>query len=178
MLRVVTVICFVSIFLYVAISTQRVNILSNNINPHFKLINSTIFMESFGFFTKSPKHDETFDIYSIYNKRVAKLNLRNNSIYNLFGLSRKNRVRLVEMGKVLPLLKEDSWVILESDIFEKIVLKNTDTLVYKNIKLDVKGLKEGQYIITISKPIPWEWNKIKKTTQLKYVAVNIRNNTE
>ncbi len=178
-LRIATVICFVAIFLYIAISSQRgLSILSNDVSPHFKQVSSTIFMEAFGFFTKSPKHDETFDIYSISDNGATKLNLRNNSTYNLFGLSRKNRVRLVEIGKAVQSVGKDSWEVLDSDIFEKVLLKNSDTLVYKSVKLDVKGLNEGKYVITRSKPIPWEWNKIKKTTQLKYVAVHIRNNTE
>lgn len=173
-LKTVATTIIATVLFMVVVLSMDFNILSSSSNPYLKQFSKTIFMESFGFFTKSPKHDEPFSIYQIDSiGNTQKLNLRNNTGFNLFGLSRKNRVRLVEIGSITQSFKENEWTEINSDDFSVQLESLSDTLKYVDRCLQLKVLKKGKYIISKSKPIPWEWSRFKKNKVIKYVACNI-----
>lgn len=161
---------------YIFIDAQGDNILSLNTNAQIKQLTNTIFMESFGFFTKNPKSEEAFSIYKISKEGIFKLNLRNNSGYNLYGWSRKNRVRLLEIGNIAQAFGDELWNKTNTVKFHSCILKSADTLDFHKHDLKLKVLTAGKYIVTKDKLIPWEWNKIKSTKEIQYVVVHIKNN--
>ncbi|WP_299430325.1 SdpA family antimicrobial peptide system protein [uncultured Maribacter sp.] len=172
-LKLATTLIVVASILYLIISTQDKHVLSSSINPHFYQFNRTVFMESFGFFTKSPKNDKEYDLYYMSENKFTKLNLRNNSYYNFLGLSRKNRVRLIEMGKLVKKIDKEFWQDSNSILFKKNIINKKNKSNFKRIRLNVKTLKYGKYIICETTPIPWEFNNIKNTNELKYSLIEI-----
>lgn len=167
------IILVISIFgsLFVFINSIDSSVFSNKNNPYLKNVINTTLPESFGFFTKSPK-DKQLLIYKISEKNtIIKQSLKNNSRYNFYGLSRKSRRKIYELGTILRITPDSLWIKIKSDSLSTINLKRDPFLIKKNEK--IKLIDKGKYIIYYFHPIIWEWNKLTKTTKGEYIYVQI-----
>jgi|GEM_PF-1991706 len=164
-----------SFFLYfiviVFISSLQISILSNALSPHFKYVVTSIFPESFAFFTKDPK-DEQVVLYSVQNTKIDKINLKTNSLYNYFGFSRNSRRLVYEIGILAKKIPDSLWDDIEENDIKNIDFKDVSPFL---IETDdhIQLFEKGEYVFYYYKTIPWEWNDLKKETNGKYVYVSI-----
>lgn len=169
-----TIIIFISITFYVLINSIHENVLSSKLNPVTQNIVNTIFLEGFGFFTKDPK-GEHLDFFRLRAGIVKKINLKNVSNNNNFGLSRKTRRILLELGKIQRKIPDSLWCKTRNDSvnFNKII-KNTEILTLAHNE-DLKIIEPGKYFLIKYKPIVWEWNQLKKNYEVSYTYFEIVN---
>jgi antimicrobial peptide system SdpA family protein len=144
----------------------------NTLNAYSKNIVNTIFPESFAFFTKDPK-DEQLQFYKIdRNNKSSKIELKNNSLKNLLGFSRKSRRKIYELGMLTRLIPDSIWNKTSSKQLRNINSYKEPFKIktHENIKIILKG----KYLIYYYTPIKWEWSKIKKETRGKYAYIEIK----
>lgn len=144
---------------------------SNHLNPHLGLVLNSIFMESFGFFTKDPK-GENIEIYKIEFEQKKLVNLKTNSFENSFGFSRKQRRKTFEVGILLKEYPDSNWRKTTMNNIDKIELSNISFYEVKNPRIIL--LEEGDYMLIAYKPIVWEWNTIKKDNECRYAFINVK----
>jgi len=153
------------------ISSIQINTLNNTLSPKFKYIIISIFPESFAFFTKDPK-DEQIVLYSVQRNNIEKINLKTNSSYNFFGFSRKSRRLTYEIGILTKKIPDSLW-----NEIKETTIKNIDFDTISDFLLEkdnnVQLFEKGKYVFYYYKPIPWEWNDLKKETNGKYIYVSI-----
>ena len=155
----------------IVLCSIKTNVFSNIINPNLKNITNLIMPESFGFFTKDPK-DKQMVLYKIKSDSILKINLKNNSTYNYFGLSRKSRRLIFELGGVFRRIPDSLWLPIRSDSLKYINTKSSPFQINDSNK--VRLLNKGKYILFYTPPIPWEWNEYKKTTNGEFSFFEIK----
>lgn len=141
------------------------------VDTYLRHYTTTLFSESFGFFTKDPRMDN-IKIFS-YNKEEEnwkQVDLRNNSKYSMYGLNRKSRVLNYEFGKVINSIDKENWKIVKS-IEELMNVPNLSCQRIDDKKL--KKIPKGMYIILVYDMIPWEFKNITNKFEGKYAVVEI-----
>tara|TARA_B100000508_G_C11461254_1_gene279352 strand:- start:1685 stop:2077 length:393 start_codon:yes stop_codon:yes gene_type:complete len=128
-------------------------------------------MESFGFFTKDPK-GEVFELYKIELNEKKLVNLKTNSLDNLFGFSRKQRRKTFEVGILLKEFPDSNWHRTTSDKIKELELLSNDYFEVQNERIIL--LEEGYYMLVAFKPIVWEWNTIKTNQECRYAFINVK----
>ena len=129
-------------------------------------------MESFGFFTRDPK-EKQLSLYELDAQyKLNKINLRTNSASNLYGLSRKYRVKTIELGKIQQKIPDSLWMSIRSDsLFLKDFKMNKSFKINKSD--DIRFVSRGCYVICNYKIVPWEWNKHLKNYEINYAFIEI-----
>ncbi|MFJ1430763.1 SdpA family antimicrobial peptide system protein [Capnocytophaga canimorsus] len=126
------------------------------ISPDIKRGVNKLLPQGWGFFTKDPRDD----VYQLFkydlNGDFEKITIKNNSIENLIGFSRKSRKISSELSILLSKIPDSLWTEhsqVGEDFFE-IRQKELITI-----------LSEGKYLVEKKRTIPWAW--IGKTSQKK-----------
>jgi len=163
--------CSLLLLVTIFISSIQINTLNNTLSPKFKYIIISIFPESFAFFTKDPK-DAQIILYSVQKNNVEKINLKTNSSYNFWGLSRKARRLTYEIGVLTKKIPDSLWSEIKESNIKNIDFDNISHYLLEKDN-NIQLLEKGKYVLYYYKPIPWEWNDLKKETNGKYVCVSI-----
>ncbi|TGA96349.1 SdpA family antimicrobial peptide system protein [Sporolactobacillus shoreae] len=128
------------------------------------------FPQGWGFFTRDPRSVNDY-VYNLDNDRSA-VAWPNNSVRNLFGISRYGRAQGIELGLIESKIPESAWKTYNGNI-EK-YFKNTQ------VKLTVDNPTphatiSGKIGIVRKHPIPWSWSKQSKYINMPYkiVVVNV-----
>ena len=134
---------------------------SNKINA-FQMI-----PQGWGFFTRNPR-EEKLIVYKKENNSLRKITQPNFSRENLFGLSRKGRMRQLQVGNlILPYYKQmrpcGSIDPLEC---------TSDTVLMVKSPFEHSMLK-GEYLILKQATLPWSWSKNRKDQYNPYEILQI-----
>ena len=164
-----TITAFVYFTFFVFINSIQESVFSNKLNPNTQNIVNTIFLEGFGFFTKDPK-DEQLEL--IDTNKNKKIDLNNVSKSNNYGLSRKNRRLLLELGKIQIKFSDSIWIEKRNDSVNLAEIQLTKPFRIKKDK-NIKLIPNGHYVLLKYKPIVWEWNHIKNNYNVQYVFFEI-----
>lgn len=151
--------------IYVIAST--VGITPLRLSSSKKLNTFYIFPQGWGFFTKSPRQGALV-IYSLRDGKVQKVTKPNYSSDNLFGISRKNRARQLQLAYSISKY-ENRWRkcatpnLLNCNKDSLIIIEN----VFRN------PLLKGKYIIQKRTQIPWAWSKSRTSENNPYEIMAI-----
>jgi len=130
----------------------------------------TLFPQGWGFFTRNPLECQ---LLIMKTNDVNHLNVLepNSSLSSLFGISRINRVRNIEVALILKKIKTKHWKYSkggEWDFDDKI---KCDTVENNFSPKTV----HGHYYFLWQKRIPWAWAKYSKLIMpYKYVKVYVK----
>lgn len=113
------------------------------------------FPQGWGFFSKNPR-DLTFNIVDISTGKSS-VNWPNNSVDNLFGISRKGRSQGIEAGRIIAQINESDWRNIEGDPEEE--LQKMKSIVIENDSPN--PTIKGDIGLYYQKPIPWSWSENK-----------------
>jgi len=129
---------------------------TNPLSPSYKhrYSVSKIVPEGWAFFTRNPRED-IYRLFQIKGDVVEEVDMSNNSLNTLMGVSRKNRRVNVEFLR-MKYLTNDSMYVKEH-------LSNWRAMELFEIK-EPRGynyyfLKNGEYLIQREKIIPWIYSK-------------------
>ncbi len=145
----------------------------NTLTPHYEVLRivNSLFPEGWSFFTRSPR-EEAADLYKIEGEKIKKVNFCNADPKNFFGLSRKSRRIGMEISLLASDIPNSAWKLvpdLSAEIVKDIPSSNKQ---YNGSSV----IKQGRYIVSVFKPIPWLWSKhVKKLhRKLKVTVVDVR----
>lgn len=163
-------VCFV---FFILINSIQKNIFSNQLNPVTQNVINTIFLEGFGFFTKDPKDEQLKFFEILKTNNIIEVDLKSASKENYYGFSRITRRKLLELGKIQKQIPDSIWKKTRSDSIQFLSFEKLQPFKVKKTK-ELKLLQNGKYLIYKYNPIFWEWNKIKKTYETKYIYINLK----
>jgi antimicrobial peptide system SdpA family protein len=132
---------------------------------------ATIFPEGWGFFTKNPR-EPLIEVYRANKNNLSLVTLKNQSVENFFGLSRKIRVVGYESSRIVAQIPQKFWT---KDIMSNLgKLPKTKTFDYMDKKLN--HIKNGLFLFIIYEPIPFAWSNSnqEENNPIKYIYVNIK----
>jgi antimicrobial peptide system SdpA family protein len=130
------------------------------------------FPQGWGFFTKDPK-EALLDIYQLENNSLNKIELKNFSSANYWGLSRKSRIEGYEVSMILSTVGKTKWkdtVGLASS--DKPYLPDSAITVKTNQPF--KYFDNGEYLFLLRKPIPYEWAGRNQEKFAPYSVVRVK----
>jgi len=162
------------VLILIPIHTIDGNIFSNYLNPSKRNVINTIFLESFGFFTKNPKDEQLSLYYFDDNDILFPINLKNSSIKNNFGLSRISRRKILDLGRISNMVSDSLWHNTRSDSLLFLKFNETEVINFDFGKNKIISLEPRKYLVTKAKPIVWEWSKLKKNYILSYAIFEIK----
>jgi antimicrobial peptide system SdpA family protein len=139
--------------LLVFINSIGYNLLT--INKKWAIEFQYLFPQGWAFFTKDPRGEQTY-IYNLNKSEMKLLNLRNSAKESCFGISRKNRIILIEEFQIINQIDSTKWKIINSQedlIFFKDTSKSIDIINFVN-----KPELIGEYIFLKQKTLPWSWS--------------------
>ena len=171
--NLVVLISYTVFVLYIFIISIKSTVFNHYFNPYLVVFSKTVFQESFGFFTKDPK-DKQLKLFKLeYGQIINKINLKTISKENLFGLSRKSRRKLFELGNVVKDIPDSLWISIDENSLLK---KSFDNEIPYEINQDVEVLllESSKYIIYHFTPIEWEWHDLKHATEGEYAFIEIK----
>lgn len=133
-------------------------------NPLNTLNNSivhyvSLFPQGWAFFTKSPR-EPSLALYAVTNSHLDKIDLRGFESDYFFGISRKNRLIMMETGNVLKKLRDvPAMKTLEKTVLYRDNLNNyisPDTLTFNKVSRDEKNIVlRGKYLLVMEDFLPW-----------------------
>jgi antimicrobial peptide system SdpA family protein len=138
----------------VFINSIGYNLLTFNKKWAFEL--QFLFPQGWAFFTKDPRDEQT-TLYKIKNKELFELNMKNGATNALFGISRRNRIMLIELAQVVNQIDTINWKAITS---KEALLTFSDTAKAIEIVNFVNHSNlNGDYLIIKQKPLPWSWRE-------------------
>ncbi|MDC9722978.1 MAG: SdpA family antimicrobial peptide system protein [Urechidicola sp.] len=138
-------------------------------NKSFKS-KTTIFSfipQGWGFFTRDPRED-IINVYERRNDKIIKVTKTNSSVESYFGISRKNRLKNIELGIITSQIKNEHWAVGAKSNFSLTDIA-TDTITH-NFKPQNFF---GEYYLVKQERIPWAWSKNYKNLVMPYKYVKI-----
>ncbi len=148
--------CFIFV---VFASSLRMNALSPGTT--IRSADVYLFPQGWAFFTKDPR-DPMVDVYKIgRDERLEQIVLKNSASAYLFGLSRKGRRVMFEVGLMLSNLPDSSWRACRGEPD----MRSLPQPITLHRKPSMHVITTGSYLIIEQHPIPWAWAKL---SQLKY----------
>lgn len=140
------------------------------VSTHLQKHIGIIFPEGWGFFTKNPR-SSLLEVYKVEGNTLVSSTIRNQSIKNRFGFSRKSRVIGYESSMLANEINVKNW---SKDRMENLHSLKEDT-VYNITNESNKYLNKGKYLLVSYKMIPFAWSKSKQelNNPISYVYVNV-----
>ena len=156
------------------------NPLNNSYTTKSKFI--SVFPQGWAFFTKSAKEPE-FYIFECDKGKIKMKNLKNFSKDYYYGISRHNRILMIEANTILNKIKYDSitgyrlTTIKADNIVKKI---NLDTLKFNSVNVFKENVPDfkGKYLFVIKQQLPWALLNKKPNYPSSFIvyAINIHQN--
>jgi len=168
----VVLIAYIVFFIFTFINIVPSPVFSSDINPVGKHFIRSIFMESFGFFTKDPKSTQ-YHLFEIDSQgHLIEVPLRNTERFNNYGLSRVNRKKLLELGDIEKNIKND-WIKEKFDyLSRKHIAKPTH--LFNKEELNLTQIDKGFFLFVRLKPVIWEWRKFNVNQEIEYVYIKVQ----
>lgn len=140
------------------------------LNGNVKLVISTLFPEGWGFFTKNPR-EEFLELYRMENGKPISVIILNQSIENIFGLSRKSRLVGYEASMLAKDIPVNKWISNERKPIEAFAnLKSS----YTKPKGNFRELVNGEYLLKVTKPVPFAWAKRNQEAHTPFKVIKVR----
>lgn len=123
--------------------------------------------QGWGFFTRDPR-ESIINVYKKDDENIIKITTPNSTAESFFGMSRKNRLKNIELGIITSKIRDDQWIEGEKNRF-----------ILKDIKIDTiaHNFKPqhffGEYYIVEQNRVPWAWSKNYKNLVMPYKYVKI-----
>ena len=145
---------FISLtFIFIVfINSIGYNLLTFNTKWSFEL--QFLFPQGWSFFTKDPREEQTI-IYKQENNKLEELNLKNGATSSWLGITRYNRIMLIELIQITNQVDSSKWSNINSKENFKIFTDTTTAIEVINFVNNAQ--LEGNFIIIKQKPIPWSW---------------------
>ena len=132
----------------------------------------SVFPEAWAFFTRSPR-EEQIHIYRYKNNKLVEESYQNTSSKCLFGVSKKERAKGIEIGHLYEkaLNKKDNWIACDGDLNG---CMNWDSIPVLNI-INPSYAKEvcGEYFIVSKKIVPWAWSSSRENIHMPSKVIKI-----
>lgn len=162
------IIALIFIFM-VFINSIGYNLLTFNKKWAFEL--QFLFPQGWAFFTKDPRDVQT-TLYKIENRTLSELNMKNGATNALFGISRKNRIMLIELAQIVNQIDSISWKDINS---KEALLTFSDTAKAIEIGNFVNHSNlVGEYLITKQRPLPWSWRENRDNLFMSAKVVKVK----
>ena len=140
---------------YVLLISTNAGYTSFKFQSNYKNLVFQLLPQGWGFFTKSPR-DANLYVY-IKNEKTFKRASRQNFTYkNFYGLSRVDRIKHLQLGRLLSKINDTLWSKFESKDFKSFKNGNEPIEVNNNFR---KQLLRGNIFVVSQKPVPWAWSK-------------------
>lgn len=124
---------------------------ASNKNSAFQMI-----PQGWGFFTRNPR-EEKLIVYKKIDNSLKKVTQPNFSKQNLFGLSRKGRMRQMQIGNlILPYYR-----YMQPCEHKDLMKCNPDSVFVVKNPFEYPIL-QGEYLIQKQATLPWAWSKSRK----------------
>ena len=168
-----TLILFIIGFVYI----MFLSVFDNNsliINRDFKRGLNILFPQGWGFFTKNPR-EENYTLFKMQpNGNFKQVTIKNNSLANSLGLSRKSRKIGSEMSIMLATVNDSLWTTKPGS---DSLISYTDNFVDVERNKLITTLDAGNYIIVRKELVPWAWinNVSENDGHYKFVGINLCN---
>ena len=136
---------------------------SNKINA-FQMI-----PQGWGFFTRDPREDKLI-VYRKSDNSLTKITQPNFSIENLFGLSRRGRMRQLQLGNlILPYYR------YMQPCERKDPLECAPDSIFSVKSVFHKSMLKGEYLIVKQATLPWAWSKSRKDqfNPYEFLQINV-----
>ncbi|WET67880.1 SdpA family antimicrobial peptide system protein [Sphingobacterium sp.] len=124
--------------------------------------------QGWGFFTKNPR-EALVDVYFVDSHDTLKVNFKNFSKENYFGLSRKSRYLNYELSLMLNEISRSSWQQQISNKYFPNQLQ-ADTVIMKQ---RLSYFKPGEYYFVQHKQIPLLWQGNDQDKNVPYLFAHI-----
>jgi antimicrobial peptide system SdpA family protein len=131
-----------------------------------------LFPQGWAFFTKSPK-ESLIDVYKINDKKVELVDMANTSPGNLFGFSRKARMKGYELSLIISPIPAVNWKKNKAPDF---VSHISDTTHEVKTKHDFKYFNTGTYLFKQRDPVPWAWSGDNQNEYTPYKTLKVKIN--
>lgn len=143
------------LFIFIVfINSIGYNLLTLNKKWCFEL--QFLFPQGWAFFTKDPRDEQT-TLYKIENQKNIEINMKNGATNAFFGISRKNRIMLIELAQIVNQLDTNSWKVIKSK--EEFLTYSDTAKAVEIINFVNHSIFKGEYLITKQKPLPWSWRE-------------------
>jgi hypothetical protein len=142
------------------------------LSEKLKMELNTLFPEGWSFFTRNPR-ESLLEVYKIENNRLVYLPLSNSSKENLYGFSRKSRVKGFEASIIVSDIPTKLWT---EDVGRNYANHLYDKAIEVKLKKSNNYFKNGFYLFIVRKPIPWAWanRNQEKFTPYSFVKINLK----
>lgn len=131
-----------------------------------------LFPQGWAFFTKDPREEHTI-FYKIDKNNLQELDFKNGAMNSSFGISRKNRIMLIEIAQIVNQIDSVSWVDLKSKEDLNTYKDTTKSLEVINF-VNKAELENGDYMIVKQRPVPWSWRENKDNLFMPAKGVKIK----
>lgn len=115
-----------------------------------------IMPEGWSFFTKNPREDR-MRLYRVMGGGLREVDRRNATAENMWGLSRYNRLKNIELGQLVPALTEEDWTELDNQHDLSQALDSLTSIPLINEARDPHLC--GSYCLVKYEPLPWAWSQ-------------------
>ncbi len=139
---------------FVFINSIGYNLLSTNKKWNWNI--QYLFPQGWSFFTKDSREPLTI-LYRVTNGKAVLLDTKNGSSNSLYGLSRENRLLLIETTQILTQIDSSYWSIINNKNAFDSFLKETKSYSIANYALNSK--LHGNLLVLQQEPCPWSWRK-------------------
>ena len=157
-------------FLFVIfINSIGYNLLTFNKKWSFEL--QFLFPQGWGFFTKDPREDQT-TIYKEENNSLKELDLKNGAPNSWLGMTRKNRIMLIELIQIINQVDSSNWKGIDSK--EKMKAFTDTTKAIEVINFVNNAQLEGNFFVIKQKPVPWSWRANKNNLFMPAKGIKLK----
>jgi antimicrobial peptide system SdpA family protein len=146
------------------------NLLTNNSKWNREI--QFLFPQGWAFFTKDPREEQT-RFYKLSKNDLQELDFKNGSINSSFGISRKNRIMLIETAQIVNQIDNSLWVDLKSKEDLETYKDTTKSLEIINF-VNKAEIENGDYVILKQRPVPWSWRENKDNLFMPAKAIKIK----
>lgn len=123
--------------------------------------------QGWGFFTRNPR-EEKLVVYQKRGDSLHKITQPNFSSANLYGLSRKGRLRQMQFGNFI-LSFNSQWKNCNSVVISECM---ADTIYIVENNFEHSSLK-GEFLIQKQATLPWAWSRNRKVQPNPYEILAI-----
>ncbi|WP_282055427.1 SdpA family antimicrobial peptide system protein [Maribacter luteus] len=131
--------------------------------------------QGWGFFTRDPRENQLIVYRTSSNDTIVKVTEALGNYKNFFGMSRKGRLRGIELGILTAKINDSSWIEMKGGqnlLFEKSITADTIINEFRPYGF------EGEYFFVKQERIPWAWAESyeKIIMPYKYVKIYVKTN--
>lgn len=163
----------VGVYSFLALQTIASNMPYNPLRSgKFNASIVTIFPEAWAFFTRSPREEQIY-LYRLENDRLVEESYQNTNADCLFGLSKNQRAKGIEIGHLFEtaVSKKNDWATCEDDLNN---CKNWGSLPAVSV-INPSYSKQvcGEYYLVSRKIIPWAWSASRDNIHMPSKVIKI-----